>query len=41
MYISLPDYIIYNLETNFALEEFRNNTKIIETMYKKMPVEVY
>jgi hypothetical protein len=41
MYISLPDYIVYNLGTNFALEEFRNNVKIMGIMYKEIPIEAY
>jgi len=41
MYIGPPDHIIYNPETNFALEEFRNNTKIIGITYKEMPIEAH
>jgi hypothetical protein len=41
MYISLLDYIVYNPETNFALEEFQNNVKIIEIICKEMSIEVY
>jgi hypothetical protein len=29
------------LETNFALEEFWNNVKIIGITYKEIPIEAY
>jgi hypothetical protein len=41
MYISLPNYIIYNLGTIFISKEFRNNAKIIEITYKEILVEAY